>query len=239
MPRMGTSGKEKYKTSHSVFDDFTDRNIYQLISQGYIDGLIGPVSVGKEANIFSAQKGDELRIIKIYRLQTCDFNKMYDYIKSDPRYSGTSKRRREVIFAWAHRESRNLLKARDAQVRVPTAYTNLQNILVMEFIGDEGPAPKLKDKKPENVEEFFDDLVKQIKKLYKAGLVHGDLSGFNILNHNDKPVLIDMSQAAPLDDPNALEWLKRDIKNISTLFRKWGIEIDEEELFKKITNTKI
>lgn len=236
---MGSSGKEKYKTFKTVFDDFTERNIFQLMSQGYIDGLIGPVSVGKEANIFSAKKDDELRILKIYRLQNCDFNKMYDYIKSDPRYAGLSKRRREVIFAWAHRESRNLLKSREGGVRVPTAYTNIQNVLVMEFIGDDSPAPKLKDSKPQNVKEFFNDLITQVKKMYKAGLVHGDLSGFNILNHNDKPVLIDMSQAAPLDDPNALEWLRRDIKNISTLFKKWGINTDEKELLEKITNTKI
>jgi len=239
MPRMGTSGKDKYKTFKTVFDEFTERNIFQIMSQGYIDGLIGPISVGKEANIFSAKKDNELRILKIYRLQTCDFNKMYDYIKSDPRYAGLSKRRREVIFAWAHREARNLLRAREFEVRVPTTYTNLQNILVMEFIGDENPAPKLKDAKPQNVQEFFDDLILQMKKLYKAGLVHGDLSGFNILNDNDKPVLIDMSQAAPLDDPNCNDWLRRDIKNISTLFKKWGVKIDEEQLFKKITNTKI
>lgn len=236
---MGSSGKEKYKTFKTVFDDFTERNIFQLMSQGYIDGLIGPVSVGKEANIFSAKKGEELRIIKIYRLQNCDFNKMYDYIKSDPRYSGLTKKRREVVFAWAHRESRNLLKSREAGVRVPTAYTNLQNVLVMEFIGDDAPSPKLKDAKPSNLQKFFDDLISQMKKLYKAGLVHGDLSGFNILNLHDKAVIIDMSQAAPLDDPNSIDWLKRDIKNICILFKKWGLQTSEEELFKKITNTKI
>ena len=234
---MGTKGLEKYKTLHNVFDDFTDRNIYKLISQGYIDGLQSPISIGKEANIFTAKKEDETRIVKIYRLQTCDFNKMYDYIKIDPRYIGLKNNRREVIFAWAQREQRNLLKAREAGARVPTPYNTHRNILIMEYIGDEdGPAQKLKDKKPENLKEFYEETIKQIKILYKAGLIHADLSGFNILNHNEKPVLIDMSQTTTPDNPHAKEYLKRDIHNICQQFKKWKLEINEEEVMEKITN---
>jgi len=236
MPRMGTKCKEKYKTLHNVFDAFTDRNLYKLISQGYIDGLISPISIGKEANIFTAKKNDETRIVKIYRLQTCDFNKMYDYIKIDPRYLGLKNRRRDVIFAWAQREQRNLLKAREAGARVPTPYTTYQNILIMEYIGDEQPAPKLKDRVPENIEKFYKETIKQIKTLYKAGLIHADLSGFNILNHNEKPVMIDMSQTTTKENPHAKEYIKRDIHNICQQFKKWGMKIDEEEVMEEITN---
>ena len=231
MPKV----KEKFKTLKNVFDLFTEKNLFKLISQGYIDGLQSPLSIGKEANIFTAQHNDETRIVKIYRLQTCDFNRMYDYIKADPRYAGLKKKRRGVIFAWAHREYRNLLKAREAEVRVPTPYVVLHNILIMQFIGDEMAAQKLKDDKPEKPDAFFKEIVKQMKKLYNAGLVHTDLSGFNILNFNQKPVFIDMSQTTPLDDPNAMEYLKRDIHNICTLFKKWGIPAHEEETLKKIT----
>jgi RIO kinase 1 len=235
MPRMGTVQKEQYKTLKNVFDLFTEKNLFKLISQGYIDGLHSPLSIGKESNVFTAKKDGEIRIVKIYRLQTCDFNRMYDYIKSDPRYSTLSSKRRDVIFAWAHREYRNLLKAREAEVRVPTPYATLQNILIMEFIGDEdGAAMKLKDRKPEEPEKFFKEVVEQMRKLYKAGLVHADLSGFNILNFNEKPVLIDMSQTTPLDDANSQEYLKRDIHNICTLFNKWGVKADKEEVMKKI-----
>jgi RIO kinase 1 len=232
---MGTVHREEYKTLKNVFDLFTEKNLFKLISQGYIDGLHSPLSIGKEANIFTAKKGDEIRIVKIYRLQTCDFNKMYDYLRVDPRYSSIKSRRRDVIFAWAHREYRNLLKAREVEVRVPTPYAVLQNILVMEFIGDEdGAARKLKDKKPADVEKFFKEVVEQMRKMYKAGLVHADLSGFNILNFDEKPVLIDMSQTTPLDNPNVKEYLKRDIHNICTLFKKWGIKAEENEVLKKI-----
>jgi len=232
---MGTVQREEYKTLKAVFDLFTEKNIFKLISQGYIDGLQSPISVGKEANIFTAKKGDETRIAKIYRLQTCDFNRMYDYIKIDPRYMNLKNKRREIIFAWAHREYRNLLKAREAEVRVPTPYTTLYNILIMEYIGDDdGPAAKLKDKKPEQPEKFFEETIEQMRRLHKAGLVHADLSGFNILNHNEKPVFIDMSQTTTFENPNAEEYFKRDIRNICNLFRKFGINAEEEKVRKKI-----
>lgn len=235
MPRMGTVQKEKYKTMNAVFDLFTEKNLFKLISEGYIEGLHSPLSIGKESNVFTAKKDNETRIAKIYRLQTCDFNRMYDYIKADPRYAGLTNRRREVIFAWAHREYRNLLKAREAEVRVPTPYTVMQNILIMEFIGDdEGAAQKLKNAPPKEPEKFFKDVVEQIRRLYKAGLVHADLSGFNILNWQEKPVLIDMSQSTPLDNPNSTEFLKRDIRNICILFRKFGVKADEAAVLKKV-----
>lgn len=238
MPRMGTKHREEFKTLGNVFDLFTEKNIFKLISQGYIDGLHSPLSIGKESNVFTAKKDGEIRIVKIYRLQTCDFNRMYDYIKADPRYSGVSNKRRDVIFAWAHREYRNLLKAREAEVRVPTPYASLQNILVMEFIGDEQAARKLKDSPPDDHEQFFEDLIEQLRRLYKAGLVHADLSGFNILNHHEKPVLIDMSQTTQLDDPNAERFLERDVHNICKLFEKFGVKTDEEKVLKQIKKVK-
>jgi len=232
---MGTVQKEKYKTMNAVFDLFTEKNLFKLISEGYIEGLHSPLSIGKESNVFTAKKDDETRIVKIYRLQTCDFNRMYDYIKADPRYAGLTNRRREVIFAWAHREYRNLLKAREAEVRVPTPYTVMQNILIMEFIGDdEGAAQKLKNAVPKDPEKFFKDVIEQMRRLYKAGIVHADLSAFNILNWQEKPVLIDMSQSTPLDNPNSTEFLKRDIRNICIFFRKYGVEADEEAVLKKV-----
>lgn len=228
--------KEKYKTLKNVFDLFTEKNLFKLISQGYFDGLESPVSIGKEANIFTAKHGEDTRIVKIYRLQTADFNRMYDYLKADPRYASTKKNRRDVIFSWAHREYRNLHKAREAEVRVPTPYTATYNILVMQMIGGEKPAPQLHKARPEEPAAFFKELVAQVKKLYSAGLIHADLSGFNILNHNEKPVLIDMSQATPLDNPYAEEYLKRDLKNICVLFEKWGVKTNQDKLFKRITS---
>ncbi|MBI5389161.1 serine protein kinase RIO [Candidatus Woesearchaeota archaeon] len=231
-----TKSPEKFKTYGNVFDEFTKRNLFKLSSQGHFDRLESPISIGKEANIFSALKKDGSRVIvKIYRLETCDFNRMYDYIKADPRFTGIKRKRRDVIFTWAQREYRNLMKAREV-IRVPTPITQVYNILVLEFIGDENAAPKLKDAIPENPQVFFNEVVDAMRKLYKKGLVHGDLSAFNILNHNETAVFIDFSQTMPADTFNAQEYLVRDIKNVCTFFRKQGLRPDEEEIKKKITH---
>ncbi|MCK5630702.1 MAG: serine protein kinase RIO, partial [Nanoarchaeota archaeon] len=81
---------------------------------------------------------------------------------------------------------------------------------------------------------MFKDIISNMKKLHKAGLVHADLSGFNILNMNKRPVFIDFSQATPTNSMRSMEYLKRDIKNICVLFRKNGVDADEEEVFKQI-----
>ncbi len=231
---MPTS-KEKFKTLKGVFDDFTERNIFKLTSEGHFEGLESPLFIGKEANVFSAKKGDRRIVVKIYRLSTCDFKRMYEYIRSDPRFPAVKRQRRKVIFAWAQREYRNLLKARDAGVRVPTPITSRYNILVMEYIGSDGPAQKLNNAIPENPKAFFNEVISNITKLYKAGLVHADLSPFNILNNAEKPVFIDLSQATLIEDPNAKEYLERDVRNICNFFRKLGVKADQEEIFKKIT----
>ncbi len=228
--------KEKFKTYNDVFDLFTEETIHRLISRKLIDGLESPICVGKESNVFTALKDNEKRIVKIYRLETCDFNRMYDYLKQDLRFQNLKKQKRKVILAWAQREYRNLLAARDAGVKVPTPLAILNNILVLEFIGNREPAPKLKDSYPANPKKFFDEIVGELKKLFKAGLVHADLSHFNILNHNEHPVLIDFSQTTTLDDLSAKGYLKRDIYNLCNFFGKLGITADVETVLKKIQN---
>jgi RIO kinase 1 len=228
--------REKFKTYGDVFDQFTIRNIFELSSKGRFRDLKSPISIGKEANIFSAETDDGgIIIVKIYRLETCDFNRMFDYIKYDARYMSLKAKRREIIFSWAQREFRNLMKAREAGVRVPLPIQCKDNILMMEHIGDKEAAPKLKDQHPEDPQKFFDTTVDYMKKLYKCGLVHGDLSEFNILNWKEKPVFIDMSQGTTTKSINAEELLVRDIKNIARFFRKTGIKTDEEEMKKRIT----
>ncbi len=201
-----------YKTYHDVFDNFTENVLFKLIKQGYLDGLESPVAMGKEANVFSAKRGDGHVIVKIYRLSTCDFNRMYGYIKADPRFSNLKHDKREIIFAWARREYQNLLNLHKQGIRCPTPYAFMKNVVVMEYIGDEeGFAPKVKDHTPENPAEFFTEVIAMIKKMYSFGLVHGDLSSYNILNWEEKPMFIDVSQATTLENPQANEYLKRDI----------------------------
>jgi len=227
--------EERTKTFKAVFDNFTNVTILKLVSKGALDGLEGPISIGKEANVFSGLAQGERVAVKIYRMETCDFNRMYDYIKADPRFPQLDRNRRRVVLLWAKREYRNLFLARQAGVRVPTPRAVLNNVLVMEYIGEDNqPALKLKDAIPEDLQGFFDKVVKGMQKLYQAGLVHTDLSQFNIINHNEEPVFIDLSQATVLENPNAKEYLERDIKNICTFFRKKGLDVDEEKVRKQV-----
>lgn len=229
--------KEAFKTWGGVFDEFTHRTVYKLITRGHFYGLESPLSIGKESNVFTALKKDGTRLaVKIYRLETCDFNRMYDYIKYDPRYPKLKKGKRNIVFSWVQREYRNLFKARQAQVSVPTPIAFLNNVLVLELIGNNNlPAPKLKDKIPKNPTDFLGQITQNMKRLYKAGIVHSDLSAFNILNNSEKPVLIDFSQGTTLESPTAEEYLDRDILNVSNFFRKTGIMPNEPKIKKAIT----
>ena len=226
--------KERFKVMQGVFDNFTERTLFKLISEGYFDALKSILFIGKESNVFSSTSKEGNRIVKIYRLETCDFNRMYDCIKEDPRYAGLKGKKRKIIFSWVQREYRNLLKAREAGVNVPIPLTFKNNIIVMEFIGEDRCAPKLKDGKPKNPSKFLKDIITNMAKLYKAGLVHADLSSFNILNFNEKPVFIDFSQTTVLRNSRAEEFLDRDIRNVSNHFKKLGLKPDESKIKKQI-----
>lgn len=225
--------REAWKTYKNVFDESTIQNLEKMRSQHHFDDLKSPISVGKEANIFSASKGDDQIIVKIYRVENCNFNQMYRYIEPDPRYHGLKKRRRLVIFAWVQREYRNLLKAREV-IRVPMPIAVKDSVLLMEFIGHKDAAPKLKDSNPQDPEKLFKKIITGIRALWKAGLVHADLSEFNILTFEEEPIFIDFSQSTTTEHPQALEYLKRDVHNICKAFRKFGLKKDDEEEYKKI-----
>lgn len=228
--------QERFRTEKGVFDEFTKRTLFDLSSSGHFDELLSPLFVGKESNVFIARKGKGKVIVKIYRIQTCDFTKMYGYIRQDSRYDKLKRNRRQIIFAWTQREFKNLMRAVEAGIRVPKPIVVKNNVLIEEMIGRDEPAAQLKNLAPENEEKFMDDLIKQVTKLYqKANIVHGDLSAFNILNYKEKPVLIDFSQGTLAKSSDAHRLLKRDLKNIATYSRKLNIKFDVEKIFKQIT----
>lgn len=214
MPR----NKEEWKVYKNVFSEFSLRNLFKLSTEGHFEELESPIFIGKEANIFSARTKDgDTIIVKIYRLENCNFNKMYEYIGADPRYLKLKRNRRDIVFSWTQREYKNLMIAREV-IRVPTPITFKSNILLMEMIGD--PAPMLKDTVPKDPEDFMRKIINNILKLKDKGLVHGDLSAFNILNHEEEPVFIDFSQSTMTKTPNAKELYDRDLNNIKNFFRK-------------------
>ena len=233
---MAKITREKFKTLDDVFDRHTMDVIRKLIAQNqFEEESLSPLFIGKESNVFKADSARGPVIVKIYRLETCDFNKMYGYIENDPRYTRLSRKRRSVIFAWCQREYRNLFAAREAKVRVPLPLTFDKNVLVMEFIGEGDVALKVKDDPPTDPEKFLEEIMENIRKLTKSGLVHGDLSPFNILNLRQKPVFIDFSQCTTLETSMAKAYLDRDVRNICNFFNKIGLKTDEKETMNKIT----
>ncbi len=227
--------REAWKTYGNVFDAHTIRNLEKLSK--YFVELKSQVALGKEANVFTATTEEgTLLIVKIYRLENCNFNKMYEYISQDPRYMDLKGQKRKIIFAWTQREYRNLLKAREA-IRVPTPIAFKDNLIVMEYIDEGGqPARQLKDSALDDPQGVFDEIVKMTKALYTEGLVHGDLSDFNILIKDGHPVFIDFSQGTMTTSTDAPMLLRRDVKNICRHFRRRGLETDPDEVYRSIVH---
>jgi RIO kinase 1 len=167
------------------------------------------------------------------------FKHIASYIEGDPRFAYGYKNRRDIIEEWAKKEFKNLDLLYRTKVRVPAPLKRLNNILVMEYIGDENKAaPMLKDVLLRNPEKIFNEIMTFITRMYKARIVHADLSAFNILMFRQKPYIIDVGQAVLLDHPTAMEFLKRDIHNIVQYFKKYEIKSNEQTIFEKLMKNK-
>ncbi|HUS76917.1 MAG TPA: serine protein kinase RIO [Methanothrix sp.] len=232
----------------AVFDKRTLMDLYSLANKGVIDALGGSVCTGKEANVFRAIVGEKELALKIYRISTSNFNAMQDYLNGDPRFGSVKGTKRAIVAAWARKEFRNLTRAEEVGVAVPHPIAMKENILVMDLIGKgERVAPPLKDVELEiqEAKRIFEKIAEYISVLYnRAQLVHADLSEFNILYDEGKPVIIDMGQSVTLDHPMARRFLERDIANVAHYFKKkynvgspeeiWGKLLkDKEEIDKK------
>ena len=218
---------KKRAVIESVFDERTIFLLNKLLVNGPLERVEGVISAGKEANVYLAydHNGKEVAI-KIYKIDSNTSKWMKNYIIGDPRFKKIPHNVSKIIFLWASKEFKNLQRAYKAGLRVPKPIYIKNNMLLMEYIGfGPIPAPLLKDiKDPDNLEDIFNDILQFIKTLYqKAKLVHGDLSEFNILYHNQKPVVIDISQAVSTQHPKAEVYLTRDIKNIFNYFEKQGV----------------
>ena len=100
------------------------------------------------------------------------------------------------------------------------------------------PAYLLHEDPPQRPREFYEKLIKEMKKVLDAGLVHTDLSEFNVLNYNEEPILIDFSQAVDLRYPNVQRFLRRDVRNVVRYFSARGLALDEDQEFEKLWTRK-
>lgn len=229
--------KEATKIAERVFDDHTVQVLVNLLNTHEIDSLDYPVSGGKEALLFRASSGSGFKAVKVFKYETSSFYKMYDYVQGDPRFYRPSRRRRPLVKLWAGKEFSNLKACYDAGVRVPKPHRQKENVIVMEFLGEGGvQSALLCEVILEKPKKTFDSIIEEARKTYqRAGLVHADLSAFNVIIHKGEPYLIDWGQAVSVKHPRASEFLKKDVHNIVKYFKRLGVEATEEKVLELIT----
>ncbi len=223
----GVRDADTRKAYQEVFDADTVSTLFKLMESGYIKELENVISTGKEANVFRAvDRTGDFVAVKIYRINTSEFRHLWKYIEGDPRVRITKRSRRAIIYQWARREFKNLEIAHKSGVRVPFPIVHRKNVIVMEYIGDENtPAPLLKDFPPEDPKPFVDDLLTSLSRLYyKAGIVHADLSEYNILVWENFPHIIDMGQSMTWDHPLAYEFFYRDMNQLLKVLQRLGFK---------------
>jgi len=223
---------DQFKVEQSVFDDATFAAIYKLVQDGYIEAFGGPISTGKEANVYEALGAEDRDVaVKIYRINASNFRHMREYLEGDPRFEGIGSDKKEVVLAWTKKEFANLSRAKQAGVRVPEPIAVERNVLVMELVGlVEDRARRLAEVNVENPETAFEVVREYMRRLYGAGLVHGDLSEYNLIIHDGELVVIDLGQAVTVHHPNAEDFLERDCRNVASFFTRQGIDVDADEL---------
>jgi len=207
----------------------TPEALMSLVDYGIIEEVLRPLMSGKEAQIYLVISGGEQRVAKVYKeAQQRNFKNRAEYTEGrktrnsrDQRAMGKHSRhgKAQDEAAWRSAEVDAIYRLQAAGVRVPVPYNFLDGVLVMELVKDaEGqPAPRLGDLsfEPAMAKRIFDHLLAEVVRMLCAGVVHGDLSDFNVLMGADGPVVIDFPQAVdPASNMSARKLLIRDVDNL-------------------------
>ena len=230
---------DQFKVEQAVFDDATFAALYKLVQDGYVDAFGGPISTGKEAHVYEALGDDRDVAVKIYRINASDFRHMRDYLDGDPRFEGIGSDKGQVVLAWTRKEFANLSRAQAAGVRVPEPIAVERNVLVMELVGHaDDRARRLAEVQVENPQTAYEVVREYMRRLHRAGLVHGDLSEYNLIIYEGELVVIDLGQAVTVHHRNADEFLRRDCRNVATFFGRQGLAVDPDDLYESVTEAE-
>lgn len=211
-----------------------------LINDGVIDEVLRPLKSGKEASVYVVRSGDRVRCAKVYKdVAQRSFRQRVQY-QEGRRVRGTRQARamarstgfgrREQESVWKTAEVEALYRLAGAGVRVPEPHGYFDGVLVMELVTDaEGrAAPGLADVEhtPEQAQACHRFLIGQVVRMLCAGLVHGDLSEYNVLVGCDGPVIIDLPQAVSATGNNAARaMLQRDVRNITNTLGRFAPDL--------------
>ncbi|AAT42837.1 serine protein kinase RIO [Picrophilus oshimae] len=226
------------KTYGLVFDKRTLIAVYEVIKKYNIDMFDFPISSGKESVVFRVLSNRRPLVIKIYKMSTLKFSNTSDYILGDYRFEREKLNRVNIVYIWARKEYTNLSEMMSAGVSVPRPLGFYKNVLLMSYIGTKkSPAPQLRYVDNADFNDIFDAVLDNMKKMYRnAGLVHADLSDYNILYYRRKIYIIDTGQSVSIKHPMAHDFLKRDVNNICSFFSRKGIKKDPDIIFKSIVD---
>jgi RIO kinase 1 len=218
----------------------TPAALQPLIDDGVIDEVIRPLKSGKEATVYLVHSGGQTRCAKVYRdMAQRSFQRRAQYQEGrkvrgsrQARAMSRSTRfgRREQEAAWKNAEVDALYQLAAADVRVPKPYGYFNDVLIMELVTDGAgnPAPRLSEVElsSEKAREYHEFLIRQVVRMLSIGLIHGDLSEFNVLVAPDGPVIIDFPQVVNASGNNsALAMLERDVNNIRGTLGRFAPEL--------------
>jgi len=225
------------------------KRLEPLIEDGVIDSVVRQLMSGKEAMVFVVRCGEETRCAKVYKeADKRSFRQAVDYTENRKTKNsrqaramakGTRFGRESQERAWQSAEVDALYRLAAAGVRVPHPYNFHEGVLLMELVvDDEGnAAPRLNDVAfdPDLAVELHDRLIREVVRMLAAGVVHGDLSEFNILLGADGPVIIDLPQAVDAAGNNhAPRMLVRDVDNLRRFFGQFAPELLATDYGKEI-----
>jgi len=227
----------------------TPKRLEPLLEDGLIDEVVRQLMSGKEATVYVVRCGDDVRCAKVYKeANNRSFRQSVDYTEgrkvknsrqSRAMAKGSKFGRESQEAAWQSAEVDALYRLANAGVRVPEPYNFYEGVLLMELVSDANgnAAPRLNDVEfsAEQAKIYHGMLIKEVVRMLCAGIVHGDLSEFNILMSSDGPVIIDLPQAVDAaGNNNASEMLARDVRNLSDYFGRFAPELLNTQYGKEI-----